>query len=315
MDLDMRTQRQNGATSAVEFDLVVRGGLVIDGSGNPAYRADLGVANGLVAAVGPDLGPGRREIDAHGAIVTPGFVDIHSHYDGQATWSSSLTPSSAHGVTTVVMGNCGIGFAPCRATDRGDLISLMEGVEDIPEVVMAEGLPWSWENFPEYLDAIEARPHDIDIAAQLPHSALRVYVMGKRGLDRESASAADLAEMVRISREAIRAGALGIATSRALVHRAADGSFIPSHDVAEDELLALAGALTAEGEGVFQVVMDIDERTAIANFDMLQRIAHVSGRPLSFSLRVQYAVRSDVISGWVENRIAVSPLAMRISAQ
>lgn len=267
------------------FDLVIRNGTVVDGSGGPARRADIGISADRIAAVSAEpLPPGCEEIDADGLLVTPGFVDIHTHYDGQATWSSSLSPSSNHGVTTVVMGNCGIGFAPCRPEDREQLIKLMEGVEDIPEVVMTEGLPWNWESFPDYLDAVEAIPHDVDIAAYVPHSALRVYTMGERGARREVAEAGDLERMVELVREALRAGALGIATSRTLVHRTPDGELIPSHDATEEELHALAGALTAEGRGVFQTVMDLDMKTADADFDLLRRIAARSGRPTSFSL-------------------------------
>lgn len=267
------------------FDLVIRNGTVIDGTGSPAIKADVGIVAGQIASVSATpLPPGREELDATGLLVTPGFVDIHTHYDGHATWSSSLSPSSAHGVTTVVIGNCGIGFAPCRQEDREQLIQLMEGVEDIPEVVMTEGLPWNWESFPEYLDVLAAIPHDVDIAAYVPHSALRVYAMGKRGVNREPAHADDLARMVALLREALQAGAIGIATSRTLVHRTPQGELIPSHDATEDELHALAGALASEGRGVFQTVMDLDEKTADEDFNLLRRIASRSGRPVSFSL-------------------------------
>jgi len=267
------------------FDLIIRGGTVVDGGGGPRMIADVGIIGDRIVSVSEEpLGPATRELDAVGLLVTPGFVDIHSHYDGQATWSSSLSPSSAHGVTTVLMGNCGIGFAPCRPEDRARLVELMEGVEDIPEVVMTEGLPWNWETFPEYLDALEAIPRDVDVATQIPHSALRVYAMGRRGADREPGSPVDIEKMVALVREGMRAGALGIATSRTLVHRTPDGSLIPSHDADEEELHALAGALASEGSGVFQAVMDLDEATAEADFGLLRRIASQSGRPLSFSL-------------------------------
>jgi N-acyl-D-amino-acid deacylase len=267
------------------FDLVIRNGTVVDGSGQPSRKADVGIIGDRIASVSSTpLPKAKKEIDASGLLVTPGFVDIHTHYDGQATWSHTLSPSSAHGVTTVVMGNCGIGFAPCRPEDRNQLIQLMEGVEDIPEIVMAEGLPWNWETFPEYLDAVAAIPHDVDIAAYVPHSALRVYAMGERGANREHAKSDDLDKMVALVREALRAGALGVATSRTLVHRTPDGELIPSHDATEEELHALAGALASEGRGVFQTVMDLDETIAEEDFSLLRRIAERSGRPISFSL-------------------------------
>src|SRR5271163_4504340 len=256
------------------YDLIVRNGTIVDGLGGEPYLGDVAVRDGVIKAVGAINGDtAAREIDATGLLVTPGFVDLHTHYDGQSIWSERLSPSSAHGVTTVVMGNCGIGFAPCRPDDRERLIDLMEGVEDIPEAVMAAGLPWTWETFPQYLDVVDQTPHEIDVAALVPHSALRVYVMGQRGVDRETASSADIAEMVRLTRQAVCAGALGIATSRTLIHRTPDGSLIPSHDAAEDELHALAGALSAEGDGVFQAVIDINEQSADESFGLLKRIA------------------------------------------
>src|SRR5690348_522370 len=208
---------------AMAFDLVVRGGTVIDGSGGEPVGQDVGIDGDRIAAVGIGLGPGREEIDAKGRMVTPGFVDIHTHYDGQITWENRLAPSSGHGVTTVVMGNCGVGFAPVRPGDRELVIRLMEGVEDIPEAVMANGVPWNWESFPEYLDAIEARPCDIDFAAQLPHNPLRVYVMGARGAAREPPTSIELEQMQHLTAEAVGAGALGVTTTRNLVHRFRDG--------------------------------------------------------------------------------------------
>jgi N-acyl-D-aspartate/D-glutamate deacylase len=265
------------------FDLVLRGGTVVDGSGAPPYVADVGVKNGLVAAVGPNLPAGAEEIDATGKLVTPGFVDIHTHYDGQATWDSRLSPSSGHGVTTVVMGNCGVGFAPCRPEDHDRLIRLMEGVEDIPFPVLTEGLPWNWESFPDYLNALEKRRFDIDLAAQLPHAALRVFVMGERGANREPATPEDIAEMARIAKAAVEAGAIGFSTSRTLNHRTSDGQPTPTLNAGEDELMGIAMGLKAAGRGVLQLVSDFTPDPA-EEIAMFRRLAEKSGRPLSFTL-------------------------------
>jgi len=180
-----------------QFDLLIRNGRIVDGTGAPIYRADLGVRNGRIAAIGRQLGDAAQQIDADGLLVTPGFVDVHAHFDGQATWDERLWPSSQQGVTTAVMGNCGVGFAPCRPEDRDQLIALMEGMEDIPDTALHEGLPWNWESFPEYLQALAARRYDIDIAALLPHAPLRVHAMGERAIRREQAGAEDL-ELIRI---------------------------------------------------------------------------------------------------------------------
>lgn len=239
---------------AARFDLVVRGGMVVDGTGAPARLRDVGVSDGRIAAIGINLAPGREEVDARDRLVTPGFVDVHTHYDGQATWDQRLEPSSWHGVTTAVMGNCGVGFAPCRAEDRDALVRLMEGVEDIPGTALHEGLPWTWETFPDYLDVIDKLAHDIDIAAYLPHGALRVFVMGERAVRREAANGDDIAAMARLTDEAMAAGALGFATSRAMVHKSSDGELTPMYRAERDEVLAIAGAL--KGRGVFQSVTD-----------------------------------------------------------
>src|ERR1044072_876640 len=210
------------------YELIIRNGTIVDGLGGQPYVGDIAVSDGVIAAVGTVDGSGTKEIDATGLLVTPGFVDLHTHYDGQAIWSDRMIPSSAHGVTTAVMGNCGVGFAPCRAEDHDVLVDVMAGVEDIPGVVMVDGLPWDWETFPEYLDALDARQRDIDVAAFLPHSPLRVYVMGQRGADREPAPDDDLKQMRELPREAIEVGAVGFASSRFAFHKTASGEAIPS---------------------------------------------------------------------------------------
>lgn len=268
------------------YQIVIRGGTVVDGTGAEPFAADVAIADGRIAAVGRNLGRGAREIDASGRLVTPGFVDIHTHYDGQASWDSHLAPSSYHGVTTVVMGNCGVGFAPCRKTtaDRENMIRLMEGVEDIPHPVLTEGLPWAWESFPEFLQFLGARRFDLDILAYVPHAALRVYVMGERGVNREDATDADIARMAELLGEALDHGALGIATSRTLLHRSSDGQAIPTFGAAQRELLAFARVLRAKGRGVFQLVEDIAMPGAtLAN---VRELARVSGRPVTFSLGI-----------------------------
>ena len=218
-------------------------------------------------------------------LVTPGFVDVHTHYDGQAIWEDRLFPSSSHGVTTVLMGNCGVGFAPCRAEDRNTLIELMEGVEDIPGVVMTEGLSWDWETYPQYLDAVEARPHDINIASYLPHSALRVYVMGERAAAGEDATPADIEKMAAVTREAMDAGAIGFSSSRTLFHRSSSGSLIPTLDAGEQELLAISRAMQERGDGILQIANDYKNWTDLeGEFAMMQRVAAATGRLLTLPL-------------------------------
>jgi N-acyl-D-aspartate/D-glutamate deacylase len=264
------------------FDLVVRGGTVVDGTGGPAFEADVGVKDGRIAAVGRIAGSGAEEIDARGQIVTPGFVDIHTHYDGQATWDQRMQPSSWHGVTTVVMGNCGVGFAPCKLEDHDRLIRLMEGVEDIPFPVLTQGLPWNWESYPDYLDSLAGRAFDVDIGSQLPHAALRVFVMGERGANREPATEADIHAMAALAKRAMEAGSIGFATSRTLNHRTSDGQPTPTLTAGEDELTGIAMGMAAAGRGVLQVVSDFQDPDA--EWAMLRRIVERSGRPLSFSL-------------------------------
>ncbi|MBV9412169.1 MAG: amidohydrolase family protein [Acidimicrobiia bacterium] len=265
-------------------DLVITGGTVVDGTGAPPRRADVAVDGDAITAVGngSEIGSARRTIEADGAVVTPGFVDVHTHYDGQATWDERMTPSAWHGVTTVVMGNCGVGFAPVRPSDHNVLVELMEGVEDIPGTALHEGLAWDWESFPEYLDALERQPRDIDVAAQVPHGALRLYVMGERGAAREPATDDEVAEMARLAGEAVEAGALGFTTSRTRNHRTSRGDWTPTLTAAASELAGIADGLGSVGKGVLQVVSDFtDPKEEVA---AVLGMAEASGRPLSISL-------------------------------
>ena len=264
------------------YDLVIRGGLVVDGTGAPARQADVAVSGGVIAKVGSIPEQGRREIDAGGLLVTPGWVDIHTHYDGQVTWDSYLSPSCWHGVTTVVMGNCGVGFAPARPDRHEWLIGIMEAVEDIPGSALAEGMKWDWETFPEYLDSLEKKPRVLDVAAQAPHSAIRAYVMDERGARNEVATPEDIAEMARITREAVQAGALGFSTSRTALHRTKDGEVIPGTFAGADEMIGIGRALGEAGHGVFELASDMtipeDEFAWMAEF------AKETGLPVNFSL-------------------------------
>jgi N-acyl-D-aspartate/D-glutamate deacylase len=264
------------------FDLIIRDGTIVDGTGGEPFRGSIGVRDGAITADGTVDGRGRREISAEGLLVTPGFVDVHTHYDGQVTWSHSLCPSSFHGVTTAVMGNCGVGFAPCRESDHERLIRLMEGVEDIPHPVLTEGLPWNWETFPDYLDRLSERQYDIDFASQLPHGALRVYVMGERGANREPATPDDIARMATLAQQAVSAGALGFTTSRTMNHRTSDGEPTPTLTAEKDELVGIARGLGQIGEGVLQVVSDFRDRPN--ELGIFRSMVQQSGRPLSISL-------------------------------
>lgn len=275
-----------------QADIVIRGGNLVDGSGSEPRRADVAIKDGIIIAVGDDVGSGVEEIDARGLIVTPGFVDVHTHYDAQATWEETLQPSSLHGVTTVVTGNCGVGFAPCRPEDRERMILVMEGVEDIPQLVMAEGLPWDWETFPEYMTVLGNRRFDIDVGVQLPHSAVRVFVMGERGARREPATDADLAQMRAIVSEAIEAGAIGVSTSRLHYHRSKSGELAPSIDSADRELLTLAAGLRDAGRGVFQMITDVDQ-TPKSEVALMRRIAAEAEAPLSFTLLQRHSSADD----------------------
>ena len=264
------------------LDLLVRGGTLFDGTGAPRTTGDVGIRGGRIAAVGRVDEPARRTIDADGLWVTPGWVDVHTHYDGQVTWDSLLTPSCWHGVTTVVMGNCGVGFAPVRPGSHEYLIKLMEGVEDIPGTALAEGIRWEWESFPEYLDAVERIPHALDVGAQVPHAALRFYVMGERGADHEERpTPEEIEKMGQLVREAVRAGALGFTTSRTRNHRASDGRPTPSLTATADELIGISRRFGEAGSGVFEIVSDFRDA---GEWDLLRAMVSASGRPMSVSI-------------------------------
>jgi N-acyl-D-aspartate/D-glutamate deacylase len=270
------------------WDLKIKGGTIVDGTGAPAYAGDVAISDGRIVAVGKCDGAALEEIDADGALVTPGFVDIHTHYDGQVSWDADLQPSSVHGVTTAVMGSCGVGFAPVREADHARLIELMEGVEDIPGSALAEGLTWDWESFPEYMDAIGSRPHAIDFCAQVTHDPLRVFVMGERAMANEEATETDIAEMRRLLRESLRAGAVGFSTGRTDNHRSVKGEHTPAAEANERELAGLAEAFVGLNHGVLQAVSDFDmfdgKQRFDAEFDLVERMARISGRPTSVSL-------------------------------
>ena len=270
------------------YDLVLRGGTIVDGSGGAPYVGDIAISGTTIAAIGSVGGPAQREVDARGLMVTPGWVDIHTHYDGQITWGSRVTPSSTLGATTVVVGNCGVGFAPVRPQDHDTLIRLMEGVEDIPGAALHEGLSWDWDSFADYMDAVDRLPHDIDVAVQVPHGALRVYVMGQRGADRDPATPLEIAEMRRLTAEAIRAGALGFSTTRTMVHRTADGGLTPTVGAARAEMEAIAQGLGDAGAGVLQWVSDF--RDIDEEFALIRDLTKISGRPLTFTM-----VQADVV--------------------
>ncbi|OMB77967.1 N-acyl-D-amino-acid deacylase family protein [Mycolicibacterium conceptionense] len=270
----------------MSYDLCIRGGTIVDGLGGAPYVGDVAVRDGVIVAVGSAPEPAEREIDATGLLVTPGFVDLHTHYDGQAIWSDRLNPSSAHGVTTAVMGNCGVGFAPCRPDDHDVLVDVMAGVEDIPGVVMVDGLPWTWETFPEFLDALSSRQLDIDVAAFLPHSPLRVYVMGRRGVDREPATTEDLALMRKLAAEAVHCGALGFASSRLTIHKTESGKPIPSYDAGYAEIEAIARGVDDAGGGLIQFVPDLVAGDYEPALQTVFDVAADVGLPVTFTLAI-----------------------------
>ena len=263
-------------------DIVIRGGTILDGTGAAEFAGDVAIDGGKIAAVGGKAGPGKREIDAAGLLVTPGWVDVHTHYDGQATWDPVLAPSSWHGVTTILFGNCGVGFAPVRREHRSGLIDLMEAVEDIPGTALHEGLRWDWESFPEFLDALDRMKRTIDVAAQIPHHPLRVYVMGERGINREAATPDDIEEMRRHVEAGLRAGAFGFTTSRTYSHKTKTGELVPGHMAEEAELMGIGRALGAVGAGAFGMNSDfMDETRELA---WMTRLSKETGRPVWFLL-------------------------------
>ncbi len=262
-------------------DLVIRGGTVVDGSGGKPFTADVAVDGGLITSVGNVEAKGREEIDATGLIVTPGFVDVHTHYDGQATWDAEMAPSSWHGVTTVVMGNCGVGFAPARPDRHEWLISLMEGVEDIPGTALAEGMKWDWETFPEYLDALERLPRTVDVGTHVPHGAVRAYVLGDREQPGAIPTDEDIAEMSRIVEEGVRAGALGFSTSRTVLHKSVDGELVPGTTATAEELVAIGRAMGRVGYGVFEMASDM--RREWNEFGWMGQLSRETGLPVTFA--------------------------------
>jgi N-acyl-D-amino-acid deacylase len=264
------------------FDLVIRGGTIADGTGRPVFTGDVAVLDGKIVEVGGKVGPGQQEIDATALLVCPGFIDTHTHYDGQVTWDPHLAPSSWHGVTTVIMGNCGVGFAPVRPGHKEYLIDVMEGVEDIPGSALAEGMPWDWETFPEYLDSLDRLPRSIDVAAQVPHCAVRAYVMGRDRALNDDTTPEDIAQMAEITRGAIAAGAVGFSTSRTFLHFSKSGELIPGTHSHPDELLGIARGMTNGGSGVFQMISDGLGKEPDRHW--MKEICKMTGRPFIFSM-------------------------------
>ena len=264
------------------IDTLIKGGTVIDGTGSEAYTADIAITKGAITDIGRITQRATRVIDADGAIVTPGLVDMHTHYDGQATWANRMSPSSHFGVTTVIAGNCGVGFAPVYPDDREKVVELMEGVEEIPGAVLNEGINWQWETFPEYMDYLDSKKFDMDIGVQIPHAPMRVYVMGQRGLDREPATPSDIAAMRKLTREAMVAGAIGFSTSRSINHKSSNGEHTPSLQAEIDEMSGIAQGIRDAGHGVIELISDFFELDN--EFDILEAMAEKGSCPLSFTL-------------------------------
>ena len=305
-------------------DLVIRGGTIADGSGGPTERGDVAVDGSVITAVGEVDGPARRVIDAEGMLVTPGWVDIHTHYDGQATWDPEVSPSGWHGVTTVVMGNCGVGFAPARDVDRAWLIGLMEGVEDIPGTALAEGMTWNWESFGEYLDEVERTARVLDVAAMVPHGALRAYVLGE-GRANDTATAEEIAEMAAIVREAVQAGAIGASTTRTILHRDKDGELAAGTNAAAEELIAIGEALGKAGHRVFSVASDLWDLDY--EFAWMSEISQRAGVPVTYGvLQADFApelwrewidrgVAANRRGGWLVPQVAGKPTSIMVGFQ
>jgi N-acyl-D-aspartate/D-glutamate deacylase len=267
-------------------DMVIRNGTIVDGTGAAAFTGDIAIDGGRISAVataaGSKIGPGRQEVDATGLHVTPGFVDIHTHYDGQATWDSEMAPSSWHGVTTVVMGNCGVGFAPAKPDKHDWLIGLMEGVEDIPGTALAEGMTWDWETFPEYMDALAKRPRTIDVATHVPHGAVRAYVMGDRGARNEVPTEHEIAQMSAIVEDGLKAGALGFSTSRTVLHKSIDGELVPGTTATKEELIGIGRAVARAGHGVFEMASDLKREWD--EFGWMGALSQETGLPVTFAM-------------------------------
>jgi N-acyl-D-aspartate/D-glutamate deacylase len=312
-------------------DLVVRGGLVVDGTGGAPRHADVAIDDGRISEVGRVDGTGAEELDARGKVVTPGFVDIHTHYDGQVTWDATLSPTSWHGVTTLVLGNCGVGFAPVEPDKREWLIGLMEGVEDIPGTALHEGIKWAWETFPEYLDAVDSSPLALDVAALAPHGAIRAYVMGERGAKNEPATADDIARMAAIVAEAVEAGAVGVSTSRTILHKAVDGEAVPGTYAAEDELFGLGRALAKVGRGVFELapagIQGEDLSAPDKESAWMRKLAAETGRPITYGFlqhdvaprdwerHLEFAAQADAEGIPLRPQITGRPIGMLLGLQ
>jgi N-acyl-D-amino-acid deacylase len=284
-------------------DLVIRGGTIVDGSGNGEYIADIAIDGERITAIGSGLPPGREEIDAAGLVVAPGFVDIHTHYDGQATWDPEMAPSSWHGVTTVVMGNCGVGFAPARPERHEWLIGLMEGVEDIPGTALSEGIRWDWESFPEYMDALEKLPRTVDVGTHVPHGAVRAYVMGERGAANEKPTETDIAAMSAIVEEGLRSGALGFSTSRTVLHKSVDGELVPGTTATREELIGIGRAMGRVGHGVFEMASDLQREWR--EFEWMGELSRETGLPVTFaalqSVAKEMPIEEQIASMRAEN--------------